>query len=323
MNIAVIGIGKLGQRHLDKWLEIEGVNVVGIIARDKTELKRVSRHYHTNYYQSIEALLEHESVDLIDICTPTHTHSMFIKQVAQAGVHVICEKPIALTFSEAQKAMEVCEEANVELFIAHTLAFFPIYEQMTEYLKQNVIGDHAEIHMARGVPYPADQREWYVDEEKSGGLFLDLGVHEFAWILATYGDVKSVQTRDVRYHEVHETIIYGVVELVLRSGVIATIELSWDEPAFRASFEAKGSTGIISYNHTNEVPHVTYFDEIQDPQDLFKNLSTVDPYVRQLSHFIHCLQGQVEPKLLNSHAAQAVQIAELARRSVTEGIKHI
>lgn len=322
MDVAVIGIGKLGQRHLDKWSEIDGVKIVGVIARREAELKKVSAKYNTQAYKSIVSLMEEQSVDVIDICTPTHTHHLFIRQAALAKTAIICEKPIGLTFAEANEIMILCKENNVLLFIAHTLEFFPIYETTKEYIQTGVLGHSLNIHMARGVPYPADSRAWYTDESKSGGLFLDLGIHEFEWILTTLGDVKTISTTDIRY-AADQTIIYGVVHLKLVSGGYATIEVSWDEPAFRASFTIEGSKGKITYNHTDRVPTFTQYDKTESIDRLFENLSEEDPYVRQLTHFKKCIEGETEPLLTVDYAAKAVQIAELARKSVTDGIQKV
>lgn len=322
MNVAVIGIGKLGQRHLDKWTEIEGVNIVGVIARRESELNRISQKYDTLPYKGIDELLAEQSVDVIDICTPTHTHGMFIGEAAGAGLDIICEKPIALTSKEAQDTMKLCKEKNVRLFIAHTLEFFPIYEKTKDYIQQGLIGRNLKIHMSRGVPYPADARAWYVDVSKSGGLFLDLGVHEFEWVLTTFGDVKCVSTRDIRFASgERRSIIYGIVELELVNGGAAIIELSWDEVAFRASFNVEGDEGKLTYHHTDQAPVLIDNEGLKTTPDLFRKLSKVDPYIRQLHHFKQCIEGEEQPLLSTDIAAKAVQIAELATKSVTEGIQ--
>lgn len=324
MNVAVIGIGKLGQRHLDKWAEIDGVTVVGVIARRDSELKRISDQYGTLPYKSIEELLAEQPVDVIDICTPTHTHYLFIQEAARAGIDIICEKPIALTFQEAEKAMKYCRRHQVQLFVAHTLEFFPVYEMTKRFIHDGRLGKTVKIKLARGVPYPADARAWYVDVKKSGGLFLDLGVHEFEWLLTTFGDVIDVSTRNVRFSPADEkTVIYGVVQLQFVNGITAEIELSWDEPAFRASFEMSGETGTLTYRHVDEAPVFTDHEGMRSRPELFRVLSPIDPYIRQLSHFKRCIEGQEEPILSYTNAAKAVQIAELATKSVTEGVQKV
>lgn len=319
MKVAVIGIGKLGQRHLEKWSQIDDVTIVGIVARREEELDEVSEQYKTNAYKSIEELLKEQSVDVIDICTPTHTHSMFIKEAAEKEIDIICEKPITVTFKEAEEAIEFCQQRNVQLFIAHTLEFFPIYETTKKYIEEGILGEILEVQMARGVAYPADQRAWYLDEHKSGGLFLDLGVHEIEWIISTFGDVIHVSTRDVRYHSGEEDIIYGIIELKLSNGVTVSIELSWDEQEFRSSFSIEGDKGKITYKHTDDAPVLINYDDTEQPENYFENLSTEDPYVRQLEHFKDCINRNDEPLLSNNNAARAVQVAELARKSVDNG----
>lgn len=319
MKVAVIGIGKLGKRHLEKWLQIKEVEIVGIIARNEIKRNEVSEKYETIGFKSVEALLREVEVDVFDICTPTDTHLSFIKQAAKAKKHVICEKPLALTYKETQEAVEICAQNNVQLFVGQTLQFFPAYAYTKKEVENGRIGKPLVVHMARGVPYPANARDWYVDENKSGGLLLDLGVHEFEWIVSTFGKVKTATITDIKYLEKKKTIIYGVVTLRLANEILVHVELSWDEPSFRASFKIVGEEATMKYDHKASAPTILDTKRNSTIEIPVDHLSQQDPYEAQLGHFINCIRGIETPNLSISHAADAVLIAQAARESAVTG----
>src|SRR5699024_7302946 len=125
------------------------------------------------------------------------------------------------------------------------------------------------------------------DEEQSGGLFFDLGIHEYEWIQSTFGDVKRVMAKSTTHTgENGSRLQYGFVTLRLENGAIVNLELSWAEKAFRASFELTGNKGMITYDHeeSNPIQLTTDVEDVQLP----KSMLGVNPFERQLSHFVDC-----------------------------------
>ncbi|MCJ7840766.1 Gfo/Idh/MocA family oxidoreductase [Lederbergia sp. NSJ-179] len=320
MKIAVIGSGKLGQRHLDKWQQIAGVEVVGVIARNRERLEMVAKKYDVKPFTSLEELFAQTDVDAVDVCTPTYTHAELVKQAAQAKKHVICEKPLALTSVEANEMIQVCEENQVQLLVGHTLRFFPEYANAKEQVEGGKIGKPGVVRLTRGVPFPQG-RSWYADDEKSGGLFLDLGSHEFDWLQWTFGDVKRVMAKSVkRGHEEAEKMEYGFVTLRMEDGTIAYVELSWAEPEFQASYELAGDKGMITYDHQATVTiSLQLHSSADEDRQVPKSLMHKDPYRRQLEHFIQCMEGKAEPIVTATDALKAIQIAEAAVKSIQTG----
>ncbi|MFC5464943.1 Gfo/Idh/MocA family protein [Lederbergia graminis] len=313
MKVAVIGSGKLGQRHLNTWSQMDGVEIVGVIARNQVKLQEVAAKYETTPYESLQDLIAKTDVDIIDICTPTYSHGEFIKEAAQAQKHIICEKPLAINSEEAEKLISICEDNGVQLLVGHTLRFFPEYANARNQIHNGAIGTPGVIRMSRGVPYP-QVNSWYTDDSKSGGLFLDLGVHEFDWLIWTFGDVKRVMAKRVQ----REDMEYGLITVRMEDGTIAHIELSWAETQFRASYELAGDKGMITYNYDDSTPiafQSRHNREYQLPRTALKK----DPYYRQLEHFIQILSNQTEPIVTAHDALKAIQLAEAARKSAETG----
>ncbi|WP_210469795.1 Gfo/Idh/MocA family protein [Sporosarcina sp. 6E9] len=320
MKIAVVGVGKIGQRHLNIWSKLEGVEIVGVIGRNPERLKVVGNRHGARTFTSIEELLSEVEVDAFDICTPTDTHLSFVTQIAEAHKDIICAKPLGVTSEEAEEMIAICEQNNIQLLVSHTLRFFPEYANAKEQVKNGAIGRPGVIRMSRGVPYPSAGREWYSDEKRSGGLFLDVGVHEFEWIQSTFGDVHRVMAKHVKHTEANgRAMEYGLVTIRMVDGTIVHVELSWAETKFRSSFELTGDKGMITYNldETNPVILDVHNDgtSVDWPQSMLRR----DPYTRQLEHFLDCLTGKVEPVVLATDALAAIRIAEAAKKSAEEG----
>ncbi|MCR2823465.1 Gfo/Idh/MocA family protein [Lederbergia panacisoli] len=317
MKIAVIGSGKLGQRHLDAWSKIEGIEIVGVIARNQDRLNEVASKYGTKAFSSIEELVANTDVDVIDICTPTHTHAALVVEAANHKKHVICEKPLALNSVEAEDIIKVCEENKVQLHVGHTLRFFPEYVEAKNQVKNGAIGNPGVIRMSRGVPHPTAD-SWYTDESKSGGLFMDLGVHDLDWLLWTFGDAERVMAKRVKRSGEDGNLEYGFINLKLADGTIAHVELSWAETKFKASFELTGDKGMITYNYDDSNPLAVQFrseEHVQIPRNILEK----DPYQRQLEHFVKCLSGEEQPIITAADALKVIKVAEAAIQSAQEG----
>ncbi|WP_318618014.1 Gfo/Idh/MocA family oxidoreductase [Sporosarcina sp. YIM B06819] len=320
MKIAVVGIGKLGQRHLARWSQLADVEIVGLVGRNPEKLQQVNEPYGVATFTSLEDLLAQTDVEAVDICTPTDTHFELVCQIARAGKHVICAKPLALTAAEAEEMIAICAQQNVQLLVSHTLRFFPEYANAAEQVRNGAIGRPGVIRMSRGVPYPAQDRTWYMDETKSGGLFLDLGIHEFEWIQSTFGDVQRVQAKHVKHTEPGgQSKEYGLVMLRMTDGTVVHVELSWAETKFRSSFELTGNKGMITYNHDDTNPVILDSHHNGASAVVPASMLRRDPFTRQLAHFVNCLTGKCQPIVSATDALAAIRIAEAARQSAAEG----
>ncbi|MBW8348248.1 Gfo/Idh/MocA family oxidoreductase [Bacillus sp. IITD106] len=313
MKVAVVGSGKLGQRHLASWTKIEGIEIVGVIARNQERLNKVASEYATKAFNSIEELVANTDVDVIDICTPTHTHASLVMEAANHKKHVICEKPLALSSEEADDIIKVCAENNVQLLVGQTLRFFPEYVNARVQVKNGAIGNPGVMRLSRGVPHPAEE-SWYTDGSKSGGLFMDLGVHDLDWVLWTFGDVERVMAKRVK----RSGLEYGFINLKMTDGTIAHVELSWAETKFKASFELTGDKGMITYNHDDSNPLTVQFRS-EDHVQLPRNMMEKDPFQRQLEHFVECISGETQPIVTAADALKVIKVVEAAIKSADKG----
>ena len=140
INIGIVGLGFMAAMHIRAYRQIEGVNVAAICDLDPERLKgdftEVSGNIEADEpvkldmsvvkaYQDFNDLLADESIDAIDICTPTRTHLFMTKPALASDKHVICEKPLARSVAEAKELVDAAEQAKGLFMVAMCLRFWP------------------------------------------------------------------------------------------------------------------------------------------------------------------------------------------------------
>ncbi|MCM3728998.1 Gfo/Idh/MocA family oxidoreductase [Neobacillus cucumis] len=323
MKIAVIGTGTMGKLHLETWSKMNNVSIVGILGRKKDAVDQLSETYKCSSFTDFDELLNTD-VDVIDICLPTYLHKEYLAKAAQKGKHIICEKPLALDQVECKEVLEICQKCNVQLFVGHTLRFFPEYKQAHDQITRGLIGQPGVVRLSRGGPYPQGRNSWYHDEDKSGGILLDLGIHDFDWVRWTFGEVERVFAKQVhRKWQDGNAIAYALVTLRMQSGTIVHLELSWAKKEFESSYEIAGSKGMIVYNHQDSKPIklnlVNAGAKNKVDVAVPETIAAKTPLQLQLEHFMNCLENDEQPLVSAEDAMKAVEIAVAAVESIRSG----
>ncbi|WP_299092851.1 Gfo/Idh/MocA family oxidoreductase [uncultured Metabacillus sp.] len=323
MKIGVVGTGTMGKLHLEAWSKMKTVKIGGIAGRNHRVVEQLSETYKTNGYTDYEGLLKSD-VDVIDICLPTYLHSEFIRKAAKSGKHIICEKPLALDGKECKELYDVCKTYNVQLLVGHTLRFYPEYQHAREQVKNGAIGNPGVVRLSRGGPYPKGRDAWYMDEAKSGGVLLDLGIHDFDWLRWTFGEVERVMAKQMKRESEDGTPIeHAFVTLRMQSGTIVHLELSWAKKAFESSFEITGDKGMLTYNNLDSNPIKLSLSE-DHSQNSFgvavpESIGKRSPLQQQLQHFRECLISGEKTIISDEDVIKAVEVARAAIESARIG----
>lgn len=321
LRVAVLGLGKMGQRHLEKWSQISNCEIVGVVGRDLDKLTKLGSTYNTQAFSNLEYLLKGAEVDVIDVCLPTYLHFPYVKQAAEARKHVICEKPLGMNRGESKAIIEICRQQNVQLYIGQTLRFSSEYVDAHRQVKKGVIGKPGVLRLSRGTPFPNGKDSWYADTDKSGGIILDLGIHDFDWLIWTFGDVERVMAKHVkRKLNAGNNLEYALVTLKMIEGAIVHLELSWNKTVLETSFELAGEKGMLINNSKDSTPiMMTSPDTFNEPTYLSNNMLGDSPVLQQLRHFKDCIVEGTRPIVTANEALKAVEVAEAAIQSASTG----
>jgi predicted dehydrogenase len=322
MRIGIAGTGFMGTTHAAGWSETP-VTIAGFVGGTPGSARPLADIYGAKVYPDFEAMLA--DVDVVDICTPTHLHHPQVLQAAAAGKHIVCEKPLARTVTDARDMIAACNQAGVKLLVAHVVRFFPEYAQAQAIVAAGEIGRPAVIRLTRGTFRPKKPVDnWFTDFEKSGGMMLDLMIHDFDYARWVAGEVESVFAKNISSVRPHAPIDYGLVILKHQNGAISHVEGSWayPPPLFRTRLEIAGSDGWLSHDsdrnaaiglHLHQPPGET--PDVPLPGSPLSE----SPYATQLKSFYNTLAADTPSAVTAADGLAALQIALAAIESAQTG----
>lgn len=327
MKIGIIGAGSMGHAHAPSWqyLKDQGAELVGVLTSRPESAQAFANTYNLQAFSSLDELID--AVDIVDICTPTHLHKDLTLRAAQAGKHVICEKPIALNVDDANVMIDACEEAGVRLFIAHVLRFITPYDSTKQSVDAGHIGKPCVIRLTRAGYQPRKSTDnWFVDIQRSGGMMLDLMIHDYDYARWLAGDVKRVFAKSAYGEKTRDDGDYALVTLRHTDGTISHIEGGWVYPPgfFRTAIDIAGTEGVIEWKSDNVGTLQTHLAnplDVEVDEVAVPSAKAADsPFTTQLGHFYECIKNGAEPIVTTEDARSALEIALAAIESAQTGL---
>jgi len=301
IRVGLLGAGGMGTMHGKLYSRIENAELVGIadIRFDKAE--QLAKETGAAPYPGFEEMLAAEELDSIDICVPTFLHSRYAVAAAEAGKHVVTEKPMALNVDQANDMIRAAEENGVQLMVAQCIRFWPEYQRLLSLYKEGTYGKLQFLWMSRlGATPRWCWDDWYLDPERSGGAPLDLHIHDVDFIMYMLGKPRTVKSQGVKTDIgwVQVTTQYEYDEFAVGA------EGGWGYPAnfpfqmtFRAMFEDAtvtlgygGKPGLWAFTGEGEPVDLMASQQKEGEVDAGINVSSSDAYLNELRYFYNCLE---------------------------------
>jgi len=308
----------MGRVHLNAYAGIPEVEIVGV-ADARTEAAVVGAEMAgARPYASYAELVAAEDVEVIDVCLPTAFHRDLAVRAAGEGRHVILEKPIARTLEDAQEILDAFADDGPRLFVGHVVRFFPEYTGVKEKIDAGDLGTIGVVRTSRRSPFLLGWNDWYADWRASGGVLLDLVIHDFDFLRWALGEVERVYARGVLGRE-YNRLDYALVTLRFESGAIAHVEGHWGYPGpFNYSIEVAGSRALLKADST-EPATLELIRETTPPGEVPNLASGKNPYEKELEHFVQCIATGEESIVEGQDAYEALRISLAATESVLTG----
>ena len=323
MRVGIVGAGAMGSTHAAAWVETD-VCVAGFVAKPPESARALADQCASRVYPTLEAMLP--DVDVVDICAPTHLHFEMTLQAAAAGKHVICEKPLARTVAQGQEMIAACQQAGVKLLVGHVVRFFPEYALAKQTVESGSIGKPAVVRLKRLVfqPRKADDN-WFVDFEKSGGMMMDLMIHDFDYARWVAGDVTTVYAKSILSRRPDASVDHGLAILTHKSGAISHVEGSWayPPPTFRTAFEIACERGLLAHDSAATAPITVYAHkqgESGGDVPLPASPLAESPYTTEIKAFFNAIAHDAPVPVSAADGLAAVQIALAAIESAQRGV---
>ena len=248
----ILGAGKIAESQLAPAIAaVPGHELVAVSRRSLDAAQEFAdRHGAQRAYDSAEELLDDGQVNAVYVATPPHLHARQTVLAAQAGKHVLCEKPMALTTGEARAMVEACRAGGVVLTICHYQRFNARHQRIRRLVEGGAIGQVTAARINFSDRFPPQPGVWHHNPEISGGgPVMDLGIHCIDLLRYLCGPAESVAA--LMDTLVDESQVDDTATLLLRlaSGAQAVVTSHWTtanhEPERTNGLEIWGTEGSI------------------------------------------------------------------------------
>jgi len=316
LKVGLVGAGSIATAHLPAWLEL-GADVRIHSHHGAEELTAT---FGGTVAPTFDELLA--TCDVVDVCTPTPAHRGYAEVALGAGLHVVAEKPLARTHDDAAHLATLAAAGPAQLYPAHVVRYFPQYERLASAVATGHVGRPAVLRFTRTGAYPR-WADWFADPAKSGGVVMDLMVHDLDIACWVAGDVTEVYATLAtgRADDGGEVATAHAV-LTHASGAVSHVRGVWGPPTttFATSFHVAGEDGVLEWRSTD--PGALRLDLAEAPgggerrpaTDLFES-----PYLTELREFAAAFAGGPEPRVSAADGVVAVDLALAAIESIATG----
>ena len=254
LNWGLIGTGDIVRKRVAAALRDAPGSALAAVSRARPELAEAAAQAlgASRWHARWEDLVGDPSLDAVYIATPVRFHATQAVAAAEAGKHVLCEKPMAIDIDGCDRMIAACAANGVSLGVAYYRHFYPMVMRLREVLAAGAIGKPvlAQIDaFERFNPQPHEERHWFVRRlESGGGPMFDFGCHRIEVLLSLFGPVTETVglTANVVFdREVEDT---AVASLRFASGPCATVTVT------HAALEPRDSVGIVGTSGSIHIP---------------------------------------------------------------------
>lgn len=250
LRVGIVGCGMISRNHLAAFSALERVELVGVCDVDLTRARTTAEAWNIgNAVDSVSALLA-LGPDIVSVCTPHPTHEAVVLEAAAAGVHVLCEKPIAVDLAAAERMVAACDAAGVRLGVLFQRRFWPAAQRVRDVIDDGTLGvpviGHVSVLLHRDPSYYAKDAwrgTWKTD---GGGVLMTQAIHYIDLLQWYMGGIAEVYGAINTFKHGGNIEVEDSATAVLKftSGGIATISASTAAtPSLGVQIRITGSTG--------------------------------------------------------------------------------
>jgi len=334
-RVGIVGFGFMGRQHLKCYRGLRGVQVAAICDGDKTRLKG-SEKIEGNIggddaaldlsdvalYTDFEKMLAEEQLDAVSITLPTFMHRDFTVKALEAGLHVLCEKPMAMSVEQCEDMIAATKTNKRILQIGHCIRFWPEYVKAKEIVDSGRYGDVRTASFRRISPVPGwSWKHWLINQDKSGGAIMDLHIHDTDYVQYLFGLPLAVRSEAVigpsgGFDYVTTQYVYENSKVVSAEGGFVMSPDFKFEMSFVISLEK--ATIVYDCRHTPALQVCPAKGGCITPK-----IESGDGWSREISHFVKKVKGTKVPEIISpADSLNAVKII-LAEKQSAESKKEV
>lgn len=335
-RVGIIGLGFMGKMHFRCYRALTGVELVAICDIDKAKFQNTGGTAGNiqgadglldftgiSLYDDFDKMLAEADLDVLSVTLPTYKHPEYAIKALNAGVNVLCEKPLALSVAEGERIVAAAAKSGKRLQVGHCIRFWPEYAKTKQIIDSDEYGKVLAATFQRLTMTPTwSWDNWLMDPAKSGSAALDLHIHDADYVQYVFGMPKAVFSRAAGGPAGQFDHI--VTQYVYDNDCVVTAEGGWAMTGgfgFEMSFNVVLEKATISYDCTRQPA----FKVAPAGGEAFTpEIAPGDGYSNEIEHFVKTVRGESVPEIITP--AQSVDSLRLVlaekesaatRRSVT------
>jgi glucose-fructose oxidoreductase len=325
VRYAVIGLGHIAQvavlpafKHAKR-----NSTLAALVSGEQKKLKQLSRRYgvsRTCGYDGVDELFASGEIDAVYIALPNEMHKEYTIRAARAGLHVLCEKPMAVNASECEEMIRATREANVKLMIAYRLHFERANLEVAKLARTGKLGE-LRFFTSDFSMQVSDDNVRLVPAEKGGGPLYDIGIYCMNAARYCLGEdpvevwAAGARSKDPRFRDVDETV---AAVMRYKDERVASFTCSFGA-ADKSVYSITGTKGSVTLDPAFEYAvGLSYRLKIGERESR-KKFSKSDQFAPELLYFSHCVLNDREPEPSGEEGLADVQIIEAMLQSISSG----
>lgn len=335
IGFAIIGSGSIGKRHAEQINNIVNAKLVAVIDKDPIRAEKLAAIYDTDWSTNFLEIIKRPDIDIVNICTPSGLHSFFAIEAAKAKKHVVVEKPIDVTLTEADSIIENCKNNGVKLCVISQHRFNPSIKLVKKNIDEGKLGNtflfESSVNWFRTQEYydkSGWRGTWSLD---GGGAFMNQSIHVIDLMQYLMGPVESVNANIGTFnHQNIEVEDTAVAIVKFKNGGLGTIVGTTAAfPGFPIKmniFGTGGSAIIDSFKLThlylkNEETDFLKSNLAEGIQETDANEKTevIHPHKAQLEDMIDAIINDREPLVNGKEGRNALEIVLAIYESAKSG----
>ena len=329
LRIGIVGFGFMGRTHYQCWSKVEAAEVVAVCDTNPNIVEDTKKavgnigdaqsdiDFETlELYTDFDKMFAEAKLDAVSITLPTFLHPDFSTKALSAGVNVMCEKPMALTAEACEQMIAAAKSSGKLLQIGHCVRFWPEYAKAKEIVDSGKYGKVIAASFRRfGAPPTWSLDNWFLDEQRSGGMALDLHIHDTDYALYLFGLPRAVASFGAEAPD--GGLVHIVTQYLYDDDKVVTAEGGWAMTpsfGFEMSFNLVLETATIVYDLTRK----PMFKLCPAEGDVFTpDVAEGDGWFLQIEHFAKLTAGEkLEPVTTLEESRDSVKIVAAEKQSV-------
>ncbi|MDQ3701344.1 MAG: Gfo/Idh/MocA family oxidoreductase [Chloroflexota bacterium] len=331
LAVGLIGCGSMGASHARQMAALPDLYLAAACDVDEAKARKALAAVQTSAdrpsprpYSQVAELLAQDDVPAVLVATPNFTHKEIVLQALAAGKDVFCEKPMALTVADCEEMISTADRLGRKLMVGQVLRLMTVYATVRRLVTEGMIGTPRLVRVLRsggrtiGQPGPF-RVSWRSKRELTGGILLEVHVHEFDLLRSLLGEVAEITAMAENFfHPERDYEDHVVVTLRFRNGGLGVLEVGGAHAIGSSEGIVSGEKGSIAYNASRNTVAYRLVEPGSETVEVPVERDAGHGIQSELSSFARWVRLGEAPVVTAEDGRRAVQLAEAAYRSARD-----